>query len=81
MTDEPTNLVFEYLRRIDAPLDGIEKKQDILLDRISSLEGQFAVMKSDLALMRGDFARLEHRMDNFDRRLERIERQLELTDA
>jgi hypothetical protein len=81
MAEEPTNLIFEYLSRIDARLDSIEKKQDILLDRVASLEGPFAIMKSDLALMRADFAPLEHRVDNFDKRFERIEQRLGLIDA
>lgn len=78
MADEPTNLIFEYLRRIDSRLDGVEKKLDILLDRVSSLEDQFAIMKSDLALMRAVLARVEHRIDQMDKRIERIERRLGL---
>ena len=74
MAEEPTNLIFEYLRRIDSRLDGIEGKLDMRVARVSSLENQVAHMRTDIV-------RLEHRMDHFDQRLVRIERRLGLVEA
>ena len=81
MADEPTNLIFEYLRWIDSRLDGIERNLGMIVAGISSLDDQFAIIKSDLALIRNDLSRLEHRMDNFDQPLLRIERRLDLIEA
>ena len=67
MADEPDNLVLQYLRRIDAKLDGA-------IEDLKDLKVRMTAVEEGLML-------LNRRMDRFEQRLDRIERRLELTDA
>jgi tetrahydromethanopterin S-methyltransferase subunit G len=72
-TGQPDNLVLVYLRRIDARLDGVERKLDEVVARLSSLEHGFAGFHIDLAAV-------NQRLDSLDLRVSRIERRLDLVD-
>ena len=73
MSDEPDSLVLRYLRNLDARLDRIERTQQEMLGRLSSVE-------RDLAGIKADMAGLHVRLDNVNYRLDRIERRLDLTE-
>ena len=71
MTDETTNLVLEHLKRFQASLDRVERKQDEVILRLGRLETAVAVLQ-------GDYAGLSVRLDRVGERIDRIERRLEL---
>ena len=71
MSDEPDSLVLRYLRRIDERTARLEDDMQTVKGRLSSLEAQ-------MALMRSDFVRLELRVAGCEVRLDRIEKRLDL---
>ena len=73
MSDEPENLVLVLLRRIDIKLDRVVEDIADLKRRVTSLEGQ-------VALLHGDFASQSLRLDRIEQRLDRIERRLDLVE-
>ena len=66
MTDEPANIVLEYLRRFDRRLDNIENDVREMKGRMSSV-GESLV-------------RITRRLDRLDERVERIEKRLDLVE-
>ena len=74
MADEPINLMFEFVKRIDKRLENVEL---IALDTRARMHS----LSEQVALLRSDIVRIDHRMDVFDGRLQRIERRLDLIEA
>jgi predicted nucleic acid-binding Zn-ribbon protein len=74
MSGEPEDLVLRYLRRIDEKVDSLRDDMRDVKQRLTSLEGQ-------VALLHGDYARQSERIDRVELRLERIERRLNLAEA
>ncbi|MGP0061665.1 MAG: hypothetical protein ACLPID_20540 [Beijerinckiaceae bacterium] len=66
MVDAPDNLIFEYLRRLDAKLDRIIDDLNDLKVRVTNLEE--------------GLAGVNRRLDRIEIRLDRVERRLELAD-
>ncbi len=74
MTEQPDNMVIEYLKRIRASQDRMELDITDLKVRMSSMEqhqGQILTLLGSLA----------QRMDRLDERMGRVERRLDLADA
>ena len=71
---ETDNLILEHLRVMRASQDRNENKLDMLIVRVSSLEGQMAAIHVDLA-------GVNSRLDHLGVRMERIEHRLDLADA
>jgi predicted nuclease with TOPRIM domain len=67
MVDAPDNLIFEYLRRLDAKLDRIIDDLNDLKVRVTNLEE--------------GLAGVNRRLDRIEIRLDRVERRLELADV
>lgn len=67
MTEEPHNLILDFLRRFDTRLNRIEEGIRDVKFRVGSIETSVAHVSS--------------KMDRFDERLSRIERRLDLVDA
>lgn len=80
MTDEPQNLVLEYLRRLDAKVDALTTDVREVVQRLGSVEKQVAGLRVDFADLRADLVRVEHRIDRVEERLSRIEKRLDLHD-
>ena len=78
MTDNVENMMLEHLKRFQASLDRIERKQDELVARISNLESAVASIMSHLAHLSAADAAQQLATDNISRRLDRIEKRLEL---
>jgi predicted nuclease with TOPRIM domain len=74
MSDAPDNLVLVYLRRLDEKTDRLADDMRDVKARLTSLEGQ-------VALLHGDFARQSERIDRLEVRLERIEKRLDIVTA
>jgi predicted nucleic acid-binding Zn-ribbon protein len=74
MSDEPENIVLRYLRRIDERTDRFEHNMADLKPRLTSVEEQ-------MSLLRSDVVHVNHRLDRVDERLSRIEKRLDLIDA
>lgn len=74
MVVEPTDIVMEVLRKIQADLADLREGQREIKARLSSVERHMAVMQSDIAELRYSFDRLSDRV-------ERVERRLGLVDA
>ena len=66
MTDEPDNLVLQYLRRIDT-------KVDRLVEEVHDVKVRMTAIEEGLA-------GVNRRIDRLEARVERIERRLELVD-
>ena len=79
MADNVDNLVLEHLKRLQAALDRVERKQDEMVARMSNLEGAVASIMQHLAHLSAADAAQQVAIDNVSRRLDRIERRLELT--
>jgi predicted nucleic acid-binding Zn-ribbon protein len=73
MTDEPTNMVLEYLRRLDRKVDKIGEDVSELKTRMIALEGHMASFHVQVSGHSSEIERI-------NQRIERIERRLELTD-
>src|SRR6267154_250620 len=74
MADDPNTIVLKLLRRLDVKMDRIFVEIQDVKRRITSLEGQ-------VALLHGDFAGQSIRIDRIEERLDRIETRLGLIDA
>ncbi len=59
----------------------VNNKLDMLIVRVSSLEGQTVQLHKSVASIHEDLAGVNLRLDHMDRRLERIERRLDLVDT
>nr|WP_294169662.1 hypothetical protein [uncultured Sphingomonas sp.] len=79
MADNVENLMLEHLKRFQATLDRVERKQDEMVHRVANLEsGQAAIMQHLAHLAAADAAQ-QVSIDSVNTRLDRIERRLELT--
>lgn len=79
MADNVENLLLEHLKRFQATLERIERKQDELIARVANLEGSVASIMQHLANLTAADAAQQVSIDNISLRLDRIERRLELT--
>ena len=78
MATNVENLMLEHLKRFQATLDRIERKQDELVVRIANLESAVASIMQHLAHLSAADAAQQLATDNISRRLDRIEKRLEL---
>ncbi len=79
MAEEVENLVLEHLKRFQAMLERVERKQDEMIGRVANFEGSVASMMQHMAHFAAADAAQQLAIDNVSRRLDRIERRLELT--
>ena len=79
MTDNVESLMLEHLKRFQATLERIERKQDELIARVSNLEGSVVSIMQHLTNLTAADAAQQISIDNISVRLDRIERRLELT--
>ena len=79
MAENVENLLLEHLKRFQATLERMERKQDEMLARLSTLEGHVASIMQHQAHLAGADAAQQLAIDNINARLDRIERRLELT--
>lgn len=78
MSDEPENLVFVFLRRIDAKVDRLADDMADVKRWVTTLEIQVGQLVSTEA---SHYAGTMLRIDGIEQRLDRIERRLELVDV
>lgn len=78
MSESVDNLVIEHLKRFQAGQDGITRKLDELIRRISNLEAGQASIIQHLGHLAAADASQQLTADGFNTRLERIEKRLEL---
>lgn len=71
---EVTDLVLPLLQRMQAQMNSMERKLDIVMDDAQLLKVRMTGMEEAMA-------GLNRRMDNMEVRIARIERRLDLTDA
>ena len=79
MTENVENLILEHLKRFQATIDRMERKQDEIFHRIANLESSMASVMQHLANHSAADAAQQLSIDNMSRRLDRIEQRLELT--
>jgi uncharacterized coiled-coil protein SlyX len=79
MASNVENLVLEHMKRFQATLDRVERKQDELIARVANLEGSVASIMQHLANLSAADAAQQVSIDHISSRLDRIERRLELT--
>ncbi len=79
MTENVENLILEHLKRFQATLERMERKQDEILHRVANLESSMASVMQHLANLSAADAAQQLSIDNMSRRLDRIETRLELT--
>lgn len=78
MTDQTESLMLEHLKRFQATLDRVERKQEETVSRIGHLEVSLAGLRRDIAHGDEIDASDAVRIDRLSERLDRIERRLEL---
>ncbi len=78
MADNIENLMLEHLKRFQATLERIERRQDEATNRLANLEGAVASVMQHLAHLSAADATQQIALDNVNRRLDRIEHRLEL---
>jgi uncharacterized coiled-coil protein SlyX len=79
MTETVENLMLEQMKRFQAILERVERKQDEMIGRIANLEGAVATLMQHLEHLAAADAAQQLTIDNVNLRLDRIERRLELT--
>ena len=79
MTENVENLLLEHMKRFQATLDRVERKQDELVGRVANVEGSLATLMQHLANLSAADAAQQLAIDNVSLRLDRIERRLELS--
>jgi uncharacterized coiled-coil protein SlyX len=67
------------MKRFQATLERVERKQDEMFGRLANLEGAVASIVQHLGHLAAADAAQQLAIDNLGRRLDRIERRLELT--
>jgi uncharacterized coiled-coil protein SlyX len=80
MADAPDNLIFEYLRRLDAKLDRVIEDIGDLKIRMTAVEERLARTDVAIANLELSIAGVNRRIDRVEARLERIERRLDLVE-
>jgi uncharacterized coiled-coil protein SlyX len=78
MTETVENLMLEHMKRFQATLERVERKQDELIRRVANLEGAVASIMQHLAHLSAADAAQQLSIDHISERLDRIERRLEL---
>jgi uncharacterized coiled-coil protein SlyX len=78
MSDNIENLMLEHMKRFQATLERVERKQDELIRRVANLEGAVASVMQHLAHLSAADAAQQLSIDSINERLDRIERRLEL---
>jgi hypothetical protein len=71
---EVTDLILPVLQRMQAQMNSMERKLDIVIDDVQLIKVRMTSMEEAMA-------GFNRRMDNMEVRLGRIERRLDLTDA
>jgi hypothetical protein len=79
MTENVENLLLEHMKRFQATLDRVERKQDELIAPVANLEGAVVSIMQHLTNLTAADAAQQISIDNIGLRLDRIERRLELT--
>ncbi len=79
MTENVENLLLEHMKRFQATLERVERKQDELVGRVANLESGLASLMQHLTNLAAADAAQQLAIDNISRRLDRIERRLELS--
>ena len=78
MTDNTENLLLEHLKKFQATLERIERKQEETISRIGHLEISVAGLRRDIAHGEEIDATGSVRVDRLAERIDRIERRLEI---
>jgi uncharacterized coiled-coil protein SlyX len=78
MSETVENLMLEHLKRFQATLERVERKQDELIRRVANLEGAVASIMQHLAHLSAADAAQQISIDTISARLDRIEQRLEL---
>jgi len=73
------NLMLEHLKRFQATLERMDRRQDEFINRLGGIEGAVVSIMQRLAHLSAADAAQQLALDNVGRRLDRIERRLELT--
>lgn len=79
MTENVENLLLEHMKRFQATLERMERKQDEMANRLATLEGHVASIMQHQGHLAVADATQQLAIDNINMRLDRIERRLELT--
>ena len=79
MADNVDSLLLEHLKRFQATLERVERKQDEMIRRVANLESSVASIMQHLANFSAADAAQQLSIDDINRRLDRIERRLELS--
>ena len=78
MTENVENLILEHLKRFQATIERVERKQEEAVARLANLEGTIVSIMQHLANQSATNAAQQLAIDNISRRLDRIESRLEL---
>lgn len=78
MSDNVENMLLEHLKRFQATLERIERKQEETITRIGHLELSVAGLRRDIAHGEEIDATSGVRIDRLSERVDRLERRLEL---
>ncbi len=79
MASNVENRLLEHMKRFQATMERVERKQDEVLARIANLEGSVVSIMQHLTNLTAADAAQQVSIDNINLRLDRIERRLELT--
>lgn len=79
MSDNVENMLLEHLKRFQATLERIERKQEETINRLGHLEVSVASLRRDIAHGEEVDASSGVRLDRLSERIDRIERRLELS--
>ena len=79
MTDNVENPLLEHLKRFQTTLERMERKQDDMANRLTSLESHVGSILQHLGHLAVADATQQLSIDNVNTGLDRIERRLELT--
>ncbi len=81
MSGDPTNLVLEHLKAIQAEQAAARERDGEMIRRLSGIETAIARTARDQAQSFIDQVDDRHALDRMRERLDRIERRLDLTDT
>ena len=70
MTNEPTNIVLEHLRRIDRKVDGLTVDMQQVILRLGSIERHMGGLSISEVNQNAEIDRIKARLDRVERRLE-----------
>jgi len=78
MTENVESLILEHMKRFQATIERVERKQEEAVARLANLEGTIVSIMQHLANQSATNAAQQLAIDNISRRLDRIESRLEL---